>query len=66
MPTTKLLARPAVEEMTGLTRSSIYRLMRKGHFPEPKRIGERAVRWELDELTAWIENRPRATGQATA
>ena len=28
MPNIKLLARPEVEEMTGLTRSSIYRLMR--------------------------------------
>ena len=34
MTNIKLLARPEVEELTGLKRaSSIYRLMRKGHFP---------------------------------
>ena len=62
----KLLTRPEVEELTGLKRATIYRLMRRGGFPEPRRIGERAVRWRLDELEMWLENRPRATGQAAA
>ena len=44
------LTRAEVEKRTGLARSSIYRLMRRGGFPEPHRIGERAVRWSRQEL----------------
>ena len=42
---TRLLRRPEVEAKVALARSSIYRLMRSGAFPEPLRIGPRAVRW---------------------
>ena len=40
-----LMTRQEVEARFGLSRSSIYRLMRLGLFPEPIRIGVRAVRW---------------------
>ena len=39
----KLLRLPAVMEMTGLGRSTIYRMMSEGHFPKPLRLGQRAV-----------------------
>ena len=57
-----LLRRPEVEAKTGLARSTIYRLMRCGEFPEPLRIGPRAVRWPASEINAWLAQRPRATG----
>ena len=62
--TDHLLRREDVEVRTGLARSSIYRLMRLGRFPEPLRIGDRAVRWPASEIDRWLESRPRATGQA--
>ena len=58
----KLLTRQQVEEITGLSRDSIYRLMRLGEFPKPIRIGIKAVRWPERELETWIDSRPRATG----
>ena len=61
-----LLTRQQVEQRTGLARSSIYRLMRRNAFPEPIRIGERAVRWSSQELETWLADRPKATGEATA
>ena len=64
--TTKLLTRQQIEEITGLTRSTIYRLMRSGQFPEPIRIGPRAVRWPQSEIESWIADRPRATGDRPA
>ncbi len=64
--TTRLLTRQQIEEITGLTRSTIYRLMRSGQFPEPIRIGPRAVRWPQSEIEAWIADRPRATGDRPA
>ena len=60
----KLLTRLEVEERTGLSRSSLYRKMRERppSFPIPLKIGHRAVRWPEGELSAWLEERPRATG----
>lgn len=57
-----LLTRPEVEALVRLSRSEIYRRMRKGQFPLPLRIGDRAVRWKASEVEKWLEERPRATG----
>lgn len=60
-----LLSRRDVETRTGLSRASIYRLMRQGQFPEPYRVGRAAVRWPAAEIAQWVTTRPRATGRAT-
>ena len=52
-----------VEQRFGLSRSTIYRLMREDRFPLPIRVGPRAVRWSLAELEAWVAAQPRATGE---
>ena len=48
----RLLRRREVEEITGMSRSSIYRLMKKGKFPRRVRIGSKAVRWRLSVIMA--------------
>ena len=58
----RLLRREEVEIRCGIARTTIYRLMRAGQFPEPVKVGPRAVRWSSSELEAWLTNRPRATG----
>lgn len=57
----RLLTRPEVERLTGLSRSTLYKRMRAGSFPEPVKIGG-SVRWREDELAEWIEGLERATG----
>lgn len=64
--TNRLLRREEVEAQTGLSRSAIYRLMRAGQFPEPIKIGPRAVRWPQSELDDFLASRPRATGEQEA
>lgn len=59
----RLLTRPEVETRCGIARSTIYRLMRAGRFPEPVNVGQRAVRWPEHELEKWLAERPRATGE---
>lgn len=59
----RLLRRREVEAATGLSRSSIYLKMRQGAFPEPLKVGPNAVRWREDEIRAWLDAKPRATGQ---
>ena len=58
----RLLNMAEVLEVTGLSRSSIYSLMRQGVFPEPLKVGPRAVRWRLSEIEEWQATRSRATG----
>jgi prophage regulatory protein len=52
--------RPAVEEITGLSRSSIYDLMSKGHFPKPIKISARAVAWPESAISKWMQERQAA------
>ena len=61
-----LLTRPQVEARCGLSTSSIYRFMRDGPFPEPIRVGRRAVRWHSSEIDEWLATRPRAAGDLPA
>ena len=56
----RLLRRSQVEEIAGLSRSSIYRRMQKGEFPRPVKIGSAAVRWKERDIVAWLESLPRA------
>ena len=60
----KLLKRVEVEAVTGISTATLYELMRAGRFPEPLRVGPRAVRWRESEIEAWMESRPRASGEA--
>lgn len=54
---TRVLRRPDVQARTGLSRSSIYRLMDLGLFPRPVRLNTRAVAWREDDIEAWIASR---------
>lgn len=60
----RLLRREEVEVRCGIQRSMLYRLMREGRFPEPVKIGQRAVRWIESEVTGWQASLPRARGDA--
>ncbi|MHB1157128.1 MAG: helix-turn-helix transcriptional regulator [Phycisphaerales bacterium] len=40
--------------MFGVSRAHLYRMMDRGAFPKPLRLGG-AVRWRVDELRAWID-----------
>jgi prophage regulatory protein len=60
MSVTSLIRLPEVRRLTGLSRSSIYRLEREGRFVARVRIGDRAIAWRLAEVVAWVEGRPLA------
>jgi len=42
-----------VVRMTGLGRSTIYRLMAEDKFPPPVRLAKRAVAWRRIDLDQW-------------
>jgi prophage regulatory protein len=47
----RLLRLDTVKEITGLSRSTIYA---DPTFPKPCKIGERAVAWVEEEISAWV------------
>jgi prophage regulatory protein len=51
---------PAVCRMTGLGRSTIYRMEALGQFPQRFKLGLRAVGWMESEVQAWLTMRANA------
>jgi prophage regulatory protein len=50
-----------VMRLTGLGRSTIYRLMAEDEFPQPVRLTRRLIAWRRTDLDQWSDGRPRAT-----
>ncbi len=53
----RLLRHPETLRRIGVSRSTLYRLVRDRHFPRPIRIGRGTMAWPESEITAWIEAR---------
>lgn len=59
-PNSALLLRiGVVMRLTGLGRSTIYRLMADEQFPAPVRLTRRVVAWRRSEVEQWSEGRPK-------
>ena len=50
----RLIRLPEVCRLTGLSRSTIYRLMKQNRFPKNVFGSDRASVWRLREVMAWI------------
>jgi prophage regulatory protein len=57
---------PQVKARTGLSRTTIHRLIKAGEFPAPKSLGVRAVGWKASAVKDWCASRPDAREQAAA
>ena len=52
----RFLRLPEVQEMTGLSISTIYRWMTEGTFPKQIQLGSRSVVWNEQEVIKWMED----------
>jgi prophage regulatory protein len=52
-----ILREPEVKRLTGLSRTTRWRLERKGGFPQRRQLSENAVGWLGSEISQWIESR---------
>lgn len=57
MESSRILRMPALTRHVGLSKATIYRLLRHRRFPKPIRLGERAVGWRLEDIDEWIDGR---------
>ena len=60
-PRRRVLRRPEVEERVGLARSTLYKLIGLGKFPEPIRLGTNSVGWLESDIEEWLASRQRGT-----
>ena len=51
---------PKVEEETGLSKSTRWRLEKAGDFPKKIQLGPRAVGWRAEEIIQWCQDRCEA------
>jgi len=55
---------PDVRMVTGLSKSSLYALIRANSFPAPVRLGPRTVAWVRSEVKEWAAERISASRSA--
>jgi len=48
---------PVVFGRVGFCRSYVHKLILKGEFPQPIKLGQRASGWLESEIDAWLEER---------
>lgn len=53
----QLLRMPSVIRVTGLGRSTIYKLMAEAKFPPPVQLVGRAVAWRRTDIESWTQAR---------
>jgi prophage regulatory protein len=58
----RVLRLPAVSELTGLPRSTLYLYMKSNQFPKPVKLGLRSVGWIKEEVEDWLRERKDARG----
>ena len=59
--TRKLLRLHQVQDLTGLARSTIYKLISDKRFPAGISLSGRSVAWDSHAIEAWIESRISAS-----
>ena len=52
--TDRFMREPEVQRITGLSRTTRWRLQRDGKFPHRRQISTNAVGWLASEINAWI------------
>lgn len=56
-----LIRRKEVERRVGFKRAYIYKMIARGDFPRPVKIGKRAVAWVEATVDDWIRGRIAGT-----
>lgn len=64
MTSQTIIRLPQVKQRTGLSRSTIYALIKAGQFKAPISLGARAVGWLESDVSEFIETRVKASRKA--
>ena len=64
VPLIQILNVKDVTSRTKLSRVTIWRLENEGKFPPRIKISSKRIGWLEDEVTKWIEKRPRVVSES--
>ncbi|MGE3508419.1 MAG: helix-turn-helix transcriptional regulator [Vicinamibacterales bacterium] len=53
----RILRRPDLRSIDGLSGTTRWRLIRAGQYPQPIRLSERTVGWRQSDVATWVANR---------
>ncbi len=53
----RLISMASLVAMLGLSRSTIYKMIKDGTFPKPIKIGARRIAWRIDAVDKWLTER---------
>lgn len=56
-PERRIMRLPQVKIATGFGRAWIYELMKRGEFPQARKIGIRAIGWDSEAVQQWVTQR---------
>ena len=65
MASSRIMRRPEVELVTGLSKATLYRMVSSGALARPVRVSARCVGWYAEEIDQFLASRERA-GSLTA
>lgn len=57
LPNTVMMRLPEVLAVTGLSKSTVYSMAKAGTFPNPVKLGARAVAWPSHLVQKWMADR---------
>ena len=49
--------RQELEELFKVSRATIYRWVKSGHFPKPIHLGANMVRWKVSDIQEWMDEK---------
>jgi len=57
----RLMRLPEVMKLVGLSRTTVYELIKRSQFPKPVKPSQRVSAWCSDEVEQWVESRRKAS-----
>ncbi|PIS10375.1 MAG: hypothetical protein COT73_09675 [Bdellovibrio sp. CG10_big_fil_rev_8_21_14_0_10_47_8] len=52
----RIIREQELQKITGLSRSTLWRLEKAGNFPKRLKLGGYSIGWRETDVTAWIDN----------
>ena len=65
-PPDRIVREPECRRLTGLSRTTRWRLEREGQFPRRRQISPNAVGWLASDVQSWIDDRAAASDSEPA
>jgi len=50
-----------LSRIVGLSKTTIYDLIKKGDFPQPVRMTSKSVAWRVKDVTQWVDSLPTSS-----